>query len=184
MKAILLSAGLGSRFRPHTNRYSKLAIPFLNVPIAGWPLSLLEKIGVSDVVVNTHHQASLVKETIQNLKTKIPNFYFHYESQLLGGAGSIKKNESYFQDDSFIYLNGDSVFFSSDFFSDLKKQHDSKNAWITFLVKKTNHPKEVNLWADIHGQLHSVSHPPKDPTNYESYFSQGLPYSIQSVCLI
>lgn len=67
MKALLLCAGRGSRLHPYTRNYSKVCLPFLNIPIAAYPLKLLEDIGVSHLLVNTHHQAYQVMETIELL---------------------------------------------------------------------------------------------------------------------
>ena len=116
MKALLLCAGYGSRFRPQTIHYSKVVLPFLNIPIAGYPLKILEDIGVTDLAVNTHHQPQQVEKTIQDLKSNIKNIHFSYESQLLGGAGTLKNNEKFLQAENIVYLNGDSVFLCSDFF--------------------------------------------------------------------
>ena len=67
MKALLLCAGRGSRLHPYTRNDSKVCLPFLNIPIAAYSLKLLEDIGVSRLLVNTHHQASQVVETIDFL---------------------------------------------------------------------------------------------------------------------
>ena len=69
MKALLLCAGRGSRLHPYTRNDSKVCLPFLNIPIAAYPLKLLEDIGVSHLLVNTHHQAPQVVETIDFLLT-------------------------------------------------------------------------------------------------------------------
>jgi len=134
MKALLLCAGLGSRLHPYTGKCSKVALPFLNIPIVAYPLKILEDIGVSHLLVNTHHQAQQVKETIESLKLSIPYCSFFYESVLLGGLGTLKENTNFFkEEEDFIYFNGDSVFLCDDFFSQMILQHKKKKALMTFL---------------------------------------------------
>ena len=55
MKAMLLSAGYGNRFKPHTNKVAKPAIPFLNIPMLGYPIYYLEQIGIEKLAINTHY---------------------------------------------------------------------------------------------------------------------------------
>ena len=178
MKALLLCAGYGSRFRPHTIHYSKVALPFLNIPIVGYPLKVLEDIGVTDLVVNTHHQPQQVQQTIQDLKSNIKNIHFSNESQLLGGAGALKNNEQFLQAEDIVYLNGDSVFLCSDFFSDFYLQHKKTKALITFLVKPAAKPEDVNLWVDHQGRIlkitRSAEQKEQKPSSGKGYFFAGF----------
>ena len=71
MKALLLCAGRGSRLHPYTRACSKIALPFLNIPIAGYPLKVLEDIGVRHLLVNTHHWPQQVVNTIECLISSV-----------------------------------------------------------------------------------------------------------------
>ena len=178
MKALLLCAGYGSRFRPHTIHYSKVVLPFLNIPIVGYPLKILEDIGVKNLVVNTHHQPQQIEQTIPLLKSNIKNVHFSYESQLLGGAGTLKNNEQFLQAENIVYLNGDSVFLCSDFFSDLHFQHKNTKALVTFLVQPISSPEKANLWADHQGRILKIGHPTsrrdQKPSSGKGYFFVGF----------
>ena len=177
MKALLLCAGYGSRFHPHTIHYSKVVLPFLNIPIAGYSLKILEDIGVVDLAVNTHHQPQQVEQTIQDLKPNIKNIHFSYEPQLLGGAGALKNNEQFLQAENIVYLNGDSVFLCSDFFSSLQYQHKKTKALITFLVRPAVKLEDVNLWADSQGRILKIARSPQEGQNSsygKGYFFAGF----------
>ena len=63
INGILLSAGLGTRLRPYTYDTPKPAIPFLSIPLAVYPLTLLAEFEIQNLVVNTHH----LPEKIENL---------------------------------------------------------------------------------------------------------------------
>ena len=153
MKALLLCAGLGSRLHPYTRNCSKVALPFLNIPIAAYPLKILEDVGVSHLLVNTHHQAQQVRETVENLKLNIPHCSFFHEPTLLEGLGTLRANLSFFkEEEDIVYLNGDSVFLCDDFFSEISLQHKKKKALMTFLCSPFK--KEAShLWVDSEGRI-------------------------------
>lgn len=153
MKALLLCAGLGSRLHPYTRNHSKVALPFLNIPIMAYPLKILEDAKVSHLLVNTHHQAEQVKKTIENLKLNIPHISFFHEPALLGGLGTLKENLNFFKgEEDIIYLNGDSVFLCDDFFSQMSLQHKKKNALMTFLCSPFKKGASY-LWVDSEGRI-------------------------------
>ena len=167
MKALLLSAGKGMRFQPQTLKYSKMVLPFLNIPIIGYPLKFLEDLNVQSVVINTHYLSKQVEEEVLKLQPRIQKVHFSFEEKLLGGAGTLRKNKSLFGDEHLIYLNGDSIFLGSEFFLEMKKQHKNDRALITFLVIPDNSKKDI--WASSEGWLSL-----KQEKNLKSYFFPGL----------
>jgi mannose-1-phosphate guanylyltransferase len=61
MKAILLSAGLGTRLAPLTNVLPKCLMPIHGRPLLEHWLRRLDAAGVTDILVNTHHLPQLVE---------------------------------------------------------------------------------------------------------------------------
>ena len=55
MNVMMLTAGEGTRLRPHTQFWPKPAISFLNVPLFLYPLQFLDSIRIEKVVLNTFH---------------------------------------------------------------------------------------------------------------------------------
>ena len=175
MKALLLCAGYGSRWKSYNQQYSKMCIPFLNTPIVGYPLKILGDMGVQSVLINTHHQAQQVKNTIKSLKTSIPYTSFTYEESLLEGLGTLIHNQSFFdKEDNIIYMNGDSVFLCHEFFQPMKEEHKKHNSLMTFLVSPSNDLS--GIWADEKGQVHTTKKP-----GIKNYFFSGF-CLIQSEC--
>ena len=64
MKAILLCAGKGVRFRPVTDSLPKPLLPFLNVPLARAHLRRLQQAGVGEVAVNLHHLGDQIQRDL------------------------------------------------------------------------------------------------------------------------
>ena len=55
IKALLLSAGLGTRLRPLTFDTPKCLVEINNKPIIDYWLESLEKVGCDSAIINTHH---------------------------------------------------------------------------------------------------------------------------------
>ncbi|MDO8644776.1 MAG: sugar phosphate nucleotidyltransferase, partial [bacterium] len=51
---MILAAGRGVRLRPLTDRIPKPLIPLHGVPLIHYPLTLLKKYGVQEVMINLH----------------------------------------------------------------------------------------------------------------------------------
>lgn len=96
MNGMLLAAGLGTRFRPLTETVPKPAIPFLGVPLIGFMLYEFEQVGLSSLVVNTHHLPEKVEACVRSL-TKEKNYpvHFSFEKKILGSGGGIRAAEKF-----------------------------------------------------------------------------------------
>lgn len=159
MNALMLSAGLGTRFRPATDHIAKPAIPFLNVPLLGYSLFYLEKLGLKNLVLNTHHLPKTVEASAECLTHK-KNYtvQFSYEPNILGSGGGIKQAQSLLNSThDFVVCNADEVIlFNHDSgFSPLLEFHKSQNALATLLT--TQHPQAGislgGVWADSVGKI-------------------------------
>lgn len=84
--AVVLAAGLGTRFLPLTRTVPKPAIPFLNRPILHWVFDGLRASGVEKAFVNLHHLPGGVREVAEFYPGKLPVEYSP-EPDILGTAG-------------------------------------------------------------------------------------------------
>lgn len=147
MRAMLLCAGLGTRFRPQTKHIPKPAIPFLGVPLAGFGLYYLEKMNLSHLVVNTHHLSSGVQAAMEAMTSGQAYTVNYLDEQpvVLGSGGGIQNAKSYLldgsDDDCFIVINGDEVILAEDenFLGDMLAAHRKSGALMTMLL--TDHPE-------------------------------------------
>jgi len=142
VKAMLLTAGLGTRLRPVTDRLAKPAVPFLNVPLFHYPLSLIEELSISSLVLNTHHKA----EQIEELAARIPGATYHVAispepAAPLGSGGGIWKARSRLEGEgSFLVSNGDEVILPHEprIMRRFLKEHEEHKPLATILVMR--HP--------------------------------------------
>ena len=64
MKAMIFAAGLGTRLRPLTDRIPKALIPVGGTPLLDLLVRKMTSAGVTDIVVNVHHHADMMKQHI------------------------------------------------------------------------------------------------------------------------
>lgn len=109
--AFLLTAGFGTRFKPHTNFLPKPALPFFNLPQALYPAGLLKEIGVSDFHYNSHHLHN-------ELDTALSPYFKRgslFEKDILDSGGGISNARDVLSnEDHFWVVNGDSFITAPD----------------------------------------------------------------------
>ena len=95
LKALLLTAGFGTRLQPLTSKWPKCLMPIGNRPLLEYWLFYLKYAGVENVLINMHYLSNKVLEFIhrETFKNFIDSIY---EEELLGTAGTLIKNSSYF----------------------------------------------------------------------------------------
>ena len=104
--ALLLAAGFGTRLQPYTNEWPKCLMPVHGLPLLEYWLESAKQIGASKVLVNLHYLASTVEAF---LVRPIFNRWvdFVYEPQLMGTAGTIRANYSYFANSTLLLVHAD-----------------------------------------------------------------------------
>ena len=67
MKALLLSAGYGKRLLPLTKDTPKCLIKINGITMLDLWISKIRKLGINEIIVNTHYLSDLVKKHFFNL---------------------------------------------------------------------------------------------------------------------
>lgn len=96
MIAYLLAAGKGTRLKPYTDTHPKCLIPIHGVPLLQIWIELLERHGVRQVLINTHHHAEQVQAFLSEFQqhTRVV-LHSVFEPRLLGSAGTIRQNRDF-----------------------------------------------------------------------------------------
>jgi mannose-1-phosphate guanylyltransferase len=138
MRALILAAGRGERFQPFTERVPKPAIPFLNVPIMGFPMFYLEEVGLTELVVNTHHLPAEIQAMVQGLIRSDVKVHFSHETpEILGSGGGLAQAAKFFSTgEEILIANADAValFPSTRILGELYRRHRDTKALATLLV--------------------------------------------------
>ncbi len=109
MKAFIFTAGYGERLKPVTDTIPKPLVCVLNRPAIEWPLALLKRAGIREVVCNLHHLGNAIEQYFEDHASFGFNVAFSFEKEILGTGGGLKQCESLLGDDEFLVLNGDVV---------------------------------------------------------------------------
>jgi len=162
MKAFLLAAGEGTRLRPLTNHKPKCLIPICGKPLLGIWLNKLENIGVSDVLINTHHLHEKVNEFVKNFNTSL-RIHLTFEEELLGSAGTIRYNQDFIKNEScFWIIYADSL--TSIDMSSILQFHEDNDSILTLGLFHTDESERSGIVAlDPNGLIVDFVEKPKHP---------------------
>ena len=109
MKAMIFAAGLGTRFKPWTNKHPKALALVNGKSLLQRNIEWLQAHGIDDVIVNVHHFPEQVMEAIETNKGWGSKVTISDEKgQLLETGGGLKKAKSFFDTDQpFMTINVD-----------------------------------------------------------------------------
>jgi len=133
MKAMILAAGLGTRFKPWTNQHPKALALINGKTLLERNLLYLQSFGIKDVLVNVHHFAEQIRHAIIVNDGWGSNITISDESdEVLETGGGLKKAAAYFDEGAFVLMNADIL---TDL--DLNKMisfHEEKNPITTLAI--------------------------------------------------
>ncbi|MEK6605184.1 MAG: nucleotidyltransferase family protein [Nitrospirota bacterium] len=109
MKAMVLAAGLGVRLRPLTDTMPKPLLPIAGRPLLVWNLLLLQRHGITDVLINLHHLGDQIVQAIGDGTRFGLRVAYSHEPELQGTGGGIRQAAPFLKDGPFLVLNGDTL---------------------------------------------------------------------------
>lgn len=148
---IILSAGLGERFRPHTELLPKPAIPFLNIPFLYYSMHLAEYLGTEKIIINTHHLAEKIRSVAAEAPRVSTDILFTEEQpKILGSAGGMRNAQRFLEGNgAFLSLNADSAYLIKDFsfWNEVRKLIFDNDALAVIILVK--HEKVGSLYNGV-----------------------------------
>ncbi len=140
MKAMILAAGFGTRLFPLTIDRTKPAIPFLGKPLVGYVAEYIAKFGITDIVVNLHHQPQSVIEALGDGSDFGVNIEYTVEvPDILGTAGALDFAREHLENDTFLIVNGKII---TDIDISAAVDAHKRSGAIATMVLKPNHKRE------------------------------------------
>ena len=109
MRAMIFAAGLGTRFKPWTDKHPKALAPVNGKSLLQRNVQWLQQYGITEVIVNVHHFPEQVMQAIQANKGWGSNVTISDErGQLLETGGGLKKARPFFEtNEPFLTINVD-----------------------------------------------------------------------------
>lgn len=143
MKAMILSAGFGTRLQPLTNDTPKALIIYKGAPMIYHQIERLKNANITEITVNAHHLHEKISDYFikNDFGVKINVIV---EKDILGTGGGILNAEKYFDnEDSFLVINAD---IDTDLnLKDLIKHHSLTDSFATLAVQKRKSKKYLEF---------------------------------------
>jgi mannose-1-phosphate guanylyltransferase len=111
-RALVLTAGLGTRLRPLTYVRAKAAVPVNGEPLARRVIAWLAVHGVADLVLNLHHHPASITRLVGDGSDLGVRVRYSWEQPVLGSAGGPRRALPLLTEGgrgSFLLVNGDTL---------------------------------------------------------------------------
>jgi mannose-1-phosphate guanylyltransferase len=156
MKAMVLTAGLGTRLRPLTNDRPKALVEVGGRTLLEITLARLREFGIHDVIINVHHYADMVIDRLKAAENFGMRIEFSREEILLDTGGGLKKAAWFLGDGSSAQEQDPFILHNVDVISNIDLQrmvevHKEGSALATLAVQERKSSRY--LLFDEQGQL-------------------------------
>jgi MurNAc alpha-1-phosphate uridylyltransferase len=107
-RAMILAAGLGTRFKPWTDLHPKALAPVNGKSLLQRNIEYLQRFGIREVVVNVHHFSDQIIEALERNKGWGSRYIISDESAaVLETGGGLKNARALLEGGSFVLINVD-----------------------------------------------------------------------------
>lgn len=173
MKAMILAAGVGSRLDPLTRNIPKPMVPIVNKPVMEHILGMLAKHGFKEIMVNLHYLGDQIRGYFGDGKKWGVKIQYSPEDQLWGDAGSVKRCEGFFDEETFVVVGGDDI---ADLdLGRLVRFHNDKKALATLALSLVDDPSEYGIaLLNERGRITRFLEKPKGETMFSNSANTGV----------
>lgn len=159
LKAIILSAGEGSRMRPLTLTKPKTMLPVAGKPIIQYNIESLRDNGITDILLIVHYKEEMVRNYFGDGSDFGVNIFYKTQKDFLGTANAISYGED-FIDDSIIVLNGD-IILDDEIIHEIIKKYNYLTPDTLMLLTEVEDPSAFGVVEIENGNIKSIVEKPK-----------------------
>lgn len=166
MNALILSAGLGTRLRPLTDKLPKVMLNIGSKPLLEHHINHIKNHGITEIWINLYLLPEKITSHFKNGHTLKVKIKYSPESTSLGTAGALKNPhsqiENAFKKDDFLIVYGDNL--TNFDYQKLLKFHKEKGAILTMGLYRHHEPWTMGvIETDSDGKILSMKEkPPKE----------------------
>jgi len=143
LKAIILSAGEGTRMRPLTLTKPKTMLPVAGKPIIQYNIEALRDSGVTDILLIVNYKESIVKDYFKDGKDLGVKISYKTQEELVGTANAIEYGKD-FVDDTFFVLNGD-IILDKELIKNIFEEYSNYNVDTLMVLKEVENPSHFGV---------------------------------------
>ncbi len=172
MKAIILSAGEGSRMRPLTLTKPKTMLPVAGKPIIQYNIESLKDNGIKDILLIVRYKEEMVREYFGDGSKFGVNISYKTQEDFLGTANAISYGKDFIED-SLIVLNGDIILDNEIIGEIIKKYNDLKPDTLMALTE-VDDPSAFGVVEIEDGNIKKIVEKPKKEEAPSNLVNAGI----------
>ena len=172
MKAIILSAGEGSRMRPLTLTKPKTMLPVAGKPIIQYNIEALRNNGITDILLIVRYKEEIVKKYFGDGSKFGVNISYETQKDFLGTADAISYGEN-FIDDSILVLNGD-IILDDEIISEIIKKYNELKPDTLMVLTKVKDPSAFGVVEIEDGNIKNIVEKPKKEEAPSNLINTGI----------
>jgi len=143
MKALILSAGNGTRLGHLTDHVPKPMLSVGGKPLLEHIVALLRRHGISEIAINLHYRPDVILDHFGSGEAFNVHLVYCYEATLLGTAGSALSCLNWVYPDPFLVYYGD--VYSDMNLTEVIEHHRACQALATIVVNRVNDPTRCGI---------------------------------------
>jgi len=173
LKAMILAAGVGSRLDPLTRAIPKPMVPVVNRPVIEHIVLDLKKHGFQEIMINLHYLGDVIQEGLGDGSRLGVQISYAQEDKLWGDAGSVKRSQAFFENETFLVVGGDDI--SDIDLSGLMALHREKHAASTIATTVVDDPSQFGIVVtDEDGRITRFLEKPKGGDVFSNTANTGV----------
>lgn len=167
-KAMIFAAGLGKRLAPLTHTKPKALVELQGKTLLKRTIEKIAHTGISTIVINIHHFAPLMRQTIEDMQVKGVELIVSDEStELLDTGGGLLNAAHHLKDDQPVLLHNVDIL-SAINLNDMLQRHVQSGALATLAVSRREtarsflwHQGLLCGWQNTHTHQKILCHTPR-----------------------
>jgi glucose-1-phosphate thymidylyltransferase len=166
-KGIILAGGTGSRLYPVTQSVSKQLLPVYDKPMIYYPLSILMRAGIRDVlIITTPHEQTLFCNLLKDGSQWGMNISYEIQHSPDGLAQAFLIGEQFINNEAVALILGDNIFYGGNLMKECERAVESDCA--TVFAYRVNEPEHYGVVEfDKNNKPLSIEEKPKESkSNY------------------
>ena len=172
LKAIILSAGEGSRMRPLTLTKPKTMLPVAGKPIIQYNIESLKNNGITDILLIVRYKEEIVRNYFGDGSDFGVNISYKTQKDFLGTANAISYAKD-FIDDSIIVLNGD-IILDEEIIQEMIEKYDDLTPDTLMLLTEVEDPSAFGVVEIEDGNIKSIVEKPKQGEAPSNLVNAGI----------